>query len=543
MQLEEFDNNITFFAEVILPLSLPKNYTYGIPKEFETQVAIGKRVEIQFGQRKIYAGLIKRLHHVAPIEYRIKPIISVLDAAPIVSETQLKFWEWMAQYYLCAEGDVMNAALPSGFKLESETSIILHPNFNDDFTNLNDKEYVVAEALTIQKELTIEEIAKILHRKTVYPIIDSLLKKNVVIVKENLIERYKPRIETFIKLNPEFSSDNKLRVLFDELEKKAKKQLNVLMSYLHFNNQKTDYKNSQRNKFFEIEKSELLEKSKSGNAALNSLIKKNIFIAEKKEVDRIGNNENEVDADFELAPSQKIALEKIKSQFGWVNSVAHQAVRTIPVEKRELEGDKSKGLNASATLPLLKGKLEGVENNKLEGVKNVLLLHGITGSGKTNLYIRLIEETIEKEKQILYLLPEIALTSQIVGRLRKKFGNKIGIYHSRFNEQERVEIWNKLLHGEYQIVLGARSAIFLPFENLGLVIVDEEHDSSYKQNDPAPRYHGRDAAIYLASLFAAKTILGSATPSLESFLNAQQDKFGFAELNERFGNASLPEII
>ncbi|HYV90508.1 MAG TPA: primosomal protein N' [Chitinophagales bacterium] len=538
---EVFESEITLFAEVILPLSLPKNYTYGIPKEFEEQVAIGKRVEIQFGQRKIYAGLIKRLHHDAPGEYRIKPIISVLDAEPIVSETQLKFWEWMANYYLCAEGDVMNASLPSGFKLESETSIILHPQFNDDFTNLNDREYVVAEALTLHKELSIDEITKILHRKTVYPIIESLMKKNVVIVKENLIERYKPHIETFIRLNPEYSSDEKLRPLFDELEKKAKKQLDVLMSYIHFTS-KIPADNQKGKGYAEIEKSDLLEKSKAGSAALNSLIRKKIFIAEKKEVGRLGESEKESEGDFELNKSQAEALQKIKDEF------------------KE---------------------------------KKVVLLHGITSSGKTNLYIRLIEEAIASKKQVLYLLPEIALTAQIVERLRKQFGNKIGIYHSRFNQQERVEIWNKLLRGEYQIILGARSALFLPYENLGLVIIDEEHDSSYKQNDPAPRYHGRDAAIFLASLFSSrviagsevrkqspaqpsnslkgeplrtedgqqfllqevrrqreaeekipcKVILGSATPSLESFTNAQNGKFGFVELTERFGNASLPDII
>ena len=479
------DENISLFAEVILPLSLPKNYTYGIPEEFEEQAAIGKRVEIQFGQRKIYAGLIKRLHHEEPKEYRIKPIISVLDTEPIVSETQLKFWEWMAHYYLCAEGDVMNAALPSGFKLESETSIMLHPHFSHNFTNLNDREYLVAEALTLHKELSMDEISKILHRKTVYPIIESLMKKNVVTIKENLIERYKPRIETFIRLNPEFTSDEKLRPLFDELEKNAKKQLEVLMSYIHLCNQKGKG-------YIDVERSDLLEKSKVGNAALNSLIKKKILIAEKKEIGRLGERERESEKDFELNKSQIAALEKIRSEFE---------------------------------------------------TKNVVLLHGITGSGKTNLYIRMMEETIAAEKQVLYLLPEIALTTQIVERLRSRFGNKIGIYHSRFNQQERVEIWNKLLRGEYQIILGARWAIFLPFENPGLVIVDEEHDSSFKQDDPAPRYHGRDAVIYLASLFSAKTILGSATPSIESFQNVQQKKFGFAELTERFGEALLPEII
>lgn len=540
-----FEEDITLFAEVILPLSLQKNYTYGIPKEFEESVAVGKRVEIQFGQRKIYAGLIKRLHHDEPKEYKIKPIISVLDAEPIVSETQLKFWEWMADYYLCSEGDVMNAALPAGFKLESETSIILHPDFKEDFSALSDKEYVVAEALTLQKELNVDEISKILHRKNVYPVIESLMKKNVAVVKEKLIERYKPRIETFVKLNPEFYSEQNLRELFDELERKAKKQLDLLMSYIHFSHQKGK-------DFAEVVKSDLLEKSQSGAAAFDALVKKKIFLVERREVGRLSEEAGDMSGHFELTVHQSAALHKIRDEFE---------------------------------------------------TKNVVLLRGVTGSGKTNIYIKLMEEAVAQEKQVLYLLPEIALTAQIIERLRRHFGKKIGVYHSRFNQQERVEIWNKLLHGEYQIILGARSALFLPFDNLGLVIVDEEHDSSFKQEDPAPRYHGRDAAIALAAVIArneaktagdgvtkqspsqpsdsltspagrqegellrsaelsgsslrrsgggardsesklrCKVLLGSATPSLESFNNARTGKFGLAELNERYGDASLPEMV
>ncbi|MGB3074287.1 MAG: primosomal protein N', partial [Chitinophagales bacterium] len=444
----------------------------------------GKRVEIQFGQRKIYAGIIKRIHHQTPKEYRIKPIISVLDESSIVTETQLKFWEWMAGYYLCAEGDVMNAALPSGFKLESETSIVMHPAFDDNFSNLSDKEYLIAEALHLQKELTINEIGKILRQKTVYPIVQALLKKNVVLVKEQLLERFKPKMETFIRINPVYEKDDQLRPIFDELERKAPKQLALLMAYTHLSNlHGTRYK--------EILKSDLLEKSKADNAALNALLKKNIFLQQQKETGRINEVESE-NITFDLTLPQEEALKNCTKQFT---------------------------------------------------EKNVTLLYGVTGSGKTNVYIKLMEAALASEKQVLYLLPEIALTTQIIERLRKQFGKKIGIYHSRFNPQERVEIWNKLLHGEYQIILGARSALFLPFENLGLVIVDEEHDSSYKQNDPAPRYNGRDAAIYLASLHGAKTLLGSATPSLESYHNATAGKFGRVELNERYAGLEMPEIV
>lgn len=478
------DPEIGTFAEVILPLSLRVNYTYGIPKELEESVSAGKRVEVQFGQRKIYAAVVKRIHGEVPLEYRVKPILSVLDEIPIVPEVQLKFWEWMAGYYLCAEGDVMNAALPSGFKLESETTIMIHPEFRDDFTQLTDKEYVVAEALASAGELTLDTISKILHQKTVYPVVQSLLKKNVAIVKEQLVARYKPKMEVFVSMNPEMEQDEKLKKLFDELEKKAKKQLDVMMTYIHLcHRQGQVYK--------EIPRNELLERSGGGKAALAALVKKRVLLEQKKETGQIAAGE-EVQTDFELTLPQEKSLQDIQA---------------------------------------------------LSDEKKVILLHGVTGSGKTNIYIRLIEAAIKDGKQVLYLLPEIALTTQIIERLRKHFGNRIGIYHSRFNQREKVETWNKLLHGEYDIILGARSALFLPFENLGLVIVDEEHDSSYKQNDPAPRYHGRDAAIYLASLFGCQTILGSATPSLESFQNATTGKFGLVSLTERYAGLEMPEIM
>ncbi|MBA2406494.1 MAG: primosomal protein N', partial [Chitinophagales bacterium] len=484
MEIEGLNSTITAFAEVILPLSLEINYNYGIPEELESVATVGKRVEIQFGKRKIYAGIIKRVHHEAPKEYKVKQILSVLDESAIVSETELKFWEWISSYYLCSEGEVMNAALPAGFKLESETTITLHPSFNDSVTNLPDKEYLIAEALSIHKELKIQEVTKILQLKTVYPVVQSLLKKNIIIVKEGLIERFKPKTETYISLASELTKDENLRPVFEELEKKAPKQLELLMTFFHLSH-------SRGSGYKPILKAELLEKSKNADSAMHSLLKKKIFFQEKKQTGRVNDSTSELTS-FNLTPAQQKSLEQIREQFI---------------------------------------------------TKNVVLLYGVTGSGKTNVYLRLIEEVIAKGQQVLYLLPEIALTAQIIERLRKQFGDKIGIYHSRFNQQERVEIWNKLLQKEYNIILGARSALFLPFDQLGLVIVDEEHDPSYKQNDPAPRYHGRDAAIYLASLFNAKTLLGSATPSLESYHNALNGKYGLTELNERFAGLEMPDII
>jgi primosomal protein N' (replication factor Y) len=484
MEIEGLNTTITAFAEVILPLSLQINYNYGIPEELESRATVGKRVEIQFGKRKIYAGIIKRVHHEAPKEYKIKPILSILDESPIVSEKELKFWEWVSSYYMCSEGEVMNAALPAAFKLESETTITLHPSFKDSAINLPDKEYLIVEALSIHKKLKIQEVTKILQLKTVYPVVQSLIKKNVIIIKEGLIERFKPKIEIYITLHPDLTKDENLRPVFEELEKKAPKQLELLMAYIHLCH-------SYSSGYISILKTELLEKIKNGNAALNFLLKKEIFHQENRETGRINDPTSELTS-FDLTATQQKSLDQIRTQF---------------VDK------------------------------------DVVLLYGVTGSGKTNVYLRLIEEVIAAGQQVLYLLPEIALTAQIIERLRKQFGQKIGIYHSRFNQQERVEIWNKLLQKEYNIILGARSALFLPFNELGLVIVDEEHDPSYKQNDPAPRYHGRDAAIYLASLSKAKTLLGTATPSLESYYNAVSGKYGHTELNERFAGLEMPDII
>lgn len=499
------ENN--FFVQVILPLALPRTYTYSVPQELQEKIIIGQRITVQFGKKKFYSAIVHRIHREPPKDFIPKPITSIIDEKAIVNEKQMKLWEWLANYYLCSLGEVMNAALPAGLKLESETALILHPDFKDDFQNLNDEEYLIAEALSLRKELSIEEMQNILEKKMVYPIVKSLLEKNVAMVKENLIERYKPKVESFISLSEEFHGEEKLKNLLDDLVKKDK-QLNVLMAFLDLARKK----NPENIFTAEIRKSDLLKRMDSSDSPLKTLIKNGVLKIFEKETARMESETEFEQHDFKLTPTQTISFNEIKENF-----IRH----------------------------------------------DVVLLHGVTSSGKTQIYTKLIEETIAEGKQVLYLLPEIALTAQIIHRLRKYFGNQVGIYHSKLNSNERVEVWNKVMgdgrwemgDGKNQlIILGARSALFLPFNNLGLIIVDEEHDTSYKQVEPTPRYHARDSAIYLANIHKAKVLMGTATPSLESYYNAcpsptlpegeggRKSKYGFVRLAERFGNMEMPEI-
>jgi primosomal protein N' (replication factor Y) len=470
------------FVEVILPLALPGTYTYAVPAELVSSVEPGKRIEVQFGRKKIYAALIRKVLDKKPEGIEVKYILSVLDDVPVVYEQQFVFWEWLADYYCCTIGEIMDAALPTGLKLQSESRIILNPKFDKDYTSLNDREYIVAEALEVQNELTLDELSKLLQLKSVYPIVQSLIRKNVILLREELIDRYKPKTETYIRLNDKYLTDDNFRALLNELERAPKQQAAVLAYW--------QLTHPLRAATRTIKRRLLLQHSGVDPAIVHSLSKKNIFILEERIVGRTDSLDEAVLTSFSLSPHQEMALEQIEQQ--WQH-------------------------------------------------KEVTLLQGITGSGKTNIYIKLIEKTIAEGKQVLYLLPEIALTAQITTRLVSYFGNSIGIYHSRFNQNERVEIWNKLYHHKHQIILGARSALFLPFNNLGLIIVDEEHDSSYKQQD-TPRYHARDSAMAFALQQKAKVLLGTATPSLESYFNVKEKRFGYVKLTERYGNSILPEI-
>jgi primosomal protein N' (replication factor Y) len=468
------------YAEVIIPLALPQNYTWSIPADLQQQVQVGSRIEVQLKNKK-YSGIIKLLHTDKPRAFEPRDILNVLDEKPLVYENQLKLWVWMANYYMCGEGDVMQAALPSHLKLSSESILTFNEEYGEDFSDLNDEEYLVAEALLLKKELKLSEVQQILDASHVYPVIKALVEKKVCMVWEALKDTYKQKMETYVHLHPEYHNEENVAKLLNEWSKnKAPKQLELLLAYLHLI--KTEG---------EVTQGGLLKKANANTAHLKGLTDKNIVRLEKRSVDRLPTLPRDIQIDFTLSPAQVKAAAEVSQVF-------------------------------------LK--------------KAVCLLQGVTSSGKTQLYIKLIEQYIKEGKQVLYMLPEIALTAQVIRRLQKFFGGYITIYHSKFNPNERVEIWNKIKTGETKVVLGARSSLFLPFKDLGLIIVDEEHDPSFKQQEPAPRYHGRDAAIYYASLFNAKVLLGSATPSIESYFNTQSGKYGLVTLTERYGNVQMPAI-
>ena len=469
----------TFFVNVVLPLAISKAYTYRVPQNLVNNIAIGKRVVVQFGRNRVYTAIIFSISDKAPVGYEAKYILDVLDEFPIVTAQQLALWEWMSAYYLCTLGEVMQAALPSALKLASETKVTLNPDAEYDKSTLTDKEFLLLDALEIQPLLAISEIVKILDQKTVFPILRALFDKGMITISEELTEKYRAKTKTFVRLNTFYADATNRKALFDLLER-APKQVDVLQAYLQLAKTQT-----------EIAKSNLLEASDASAATLQALVAKEVFTLVEQEVSRLSGVEADLAAEFTLSIPQ------------------HEALNQLKASLQE---------------------------------KEVCLVHGVTASGKTEIYIRLIEEYLAKGKQVLYLLPEIGLTTQVIQRLQKIFGTKIGVYHSKFNDNERAEIWQKVGNGDYQIVLGARSAIFLPFANLGLVVVDEEHENSFKQFDPAPRYHARDSAVFLASLFKAKVVLGSATPSFESYYNAKIGKYGFITLSERYGGVQLPDI-
>lgn len=487
--------------DVIVPLAVPRKYTYRVPVELNDSIEVGKRALVQFGKSKFYSGIIYSIHTNAPKDYVAKYIESVLDERPVVLEQQLKLWDWIAFYYMCGPGEVMNAALPSALKLSSISHIQLNPDFNfeecehDYFT---EREHILIENLHQTNTLSFEDASALLKIKTIQKTINDLIKKKAVVVYEEVKEKYKPKLVSFLKLNVEYANEKKLKEILDSLEKKAFKQAEALLYFLHLN--KTG-----EHKIKEwVRKSDVVTKTDA--SPVNSLVKKNILTEQQFEVGRL-LFESAATSSKELTSPQKKALSEIKETF-----VKHDTT----------------------------------------------LLHGVTGSGKTELYAQLIEETINEGKQVLFLVPEIALTTQLITRMRAYFGDKVGIYHSKFSENERVEIWNNVLNQEeetkkknpgneknknYRVVIGARSALFLPYKNLGLIIIDEEHDFSFKQHDPSPRYHARDAAIYLATLHKAKVLLGSGTPSLESYNNALTNKFGFVELTQKFSDHLVNETV
>lgn len=475
------------FADVILPLPLYSYFTYSLPDEWVDEVQTGCRVVVPFGRKKYYTAIVRNVHYCAPTEYEVKEVSALLDARPILLPRQFKFWEWLSDYYLCTQGDVYKAALPSGLKLESETIVEYNPDFESD-VRLPEKEQKILDMLSADPEQCVTKLEKETGIKNILSVIKSLLDKEAIFVKEELRRTYKPKTETRVRLTAAARNEHRLHIFFDELQRRAPKQLDLLMKYLEL----SGYLSGRDIK--EVSKAELLQRTSATPAVFNGLVDRGVFEVYQQEIGRIDK-----------------ALLKEVIPVNPLNEHQQRAYHSI---------------------------LENFQS------KNVCLLHGITASGKTEVYIHLIEETIRQGKQVLYLLPEIALTAQITERLQRVFGSRLGIYHSKFPDAERVEIWQKQLsEADYDIILGVRSSVFLPFRNLGLVIVDEEHENTYKQQDPAPRYHARNAAIVLASMYGAKTLLGTATPSVETWHNATSGKYGLVELKERYKEIQLPEII
>ncbi len=490
----------TYFADVLLPLSVQGLFTYRVPQELNDKVCERIRVVVPFGKSKLYSGLILKLHETAPQQVNTKYVLDIIDEKPIVSEQQIKLWEWIAQYYMCSPGEVMAAALPSALKLASATKIQLNPAFDGDLSILTDKETKLIEALSYHTQMTVDEISKVIDIQKIIPIIKSLVDKDVIITDEEIRDPYRPKTEIYLSLaSPFCDSEAEAMKLIDELgsKKNTIKQQEVILSFLMEAQKVVEHGKSYQ---ATIKKNDFLKNTGLSQSRLKVLIEKNILVQNDVVTSRLEEFDSQVSAaDIQLSKPQMEAMENIEKQF---------------------------------------------ENH------STVLLHGITGSGKTEIYIKLIDKVLSQGKQVLYLLPEIALTSQIVNRLRRFFGVKVGVYHSRFNEYERVEIWNRVLqqgngsqiHDKYQLILGARSALLLPYSNLGLIIVDEEHDGSYKQSDPAPRYNARDCAVILAGIHKCKVLLGTATPSLESYYNAQQGKYGLVNLMHRYAESTLPEI-
>jgi primosomal protein N' (replication factor Y) len=489
-------DTIIYFVDVIVPAKIPQLYTYRVPMEFAQQISIGQRVFVEFGKTRVLTAIIAKIHTFPPQNYEAK-YIEILDEYPVVTQTQIDFWHWIAEYYMCTVGEVMIAAIPSGLRLSGESHIALHPNYDEKQFADNDfstKEERLIVYLSQKESATYEEVAQVLAVKSIHSTLQRLIEKNIIIIFDQKKEKYKPKKVTKIRLAPPYHLSENIEVLFSTFKKKDEQQEKIILRYLSLVPLLSDEKANEKG----VEKKVILEASgqKISESALQALIKKGVI------------------------ETFEVTLSRLE----------------------EYEQNLSAPVNTSVNLSEAQQK-SLLQINDYFAEKDIVLLHGITGSGKTEVYIRLIQQALSSETQVLLLLPEIALTTQIVVRLRKIFGNKIGVYHSKYSDNERVEVWNGVLNGEIQFVIGVRSSIFLPFNHLGLVIIDEEHESSYKQQSPSPHYQGRDAAIMLAKMHNAKVLLGSATPSIESYFLAKQGKYGLVKLQERYAGAVLPEFV
>ena len=472
---------MSHFIDVILPIPVERAFTYRVSEAEYNFILPGMRVAVPFGKSKIYAGIVKQTHLTAPTVYEAKEIEHILDETPLVTEDQLKLWSWIASYYMCTEGEVMRASLPSAFLLESETILRVNPEAIIQDESLKDDEFLIYEALQHQSELKIQEVMEILGKRTVLPPIKRLLEKGALSLQQELYEQYKPKLVKYVRLAAIYEDEAAFNLLMEELSR-APKQRQVLLQFFTLRAQSEK----------PIKALELQKITGASSSLLNALVEKGVFERYEKRQDRI-DFEGATTGTKTLNDYQQVALDEIKSAFK---------------------------------------------------TKDVCVLHGVTASGKTEIYVSLIEEMLESKQQLLYLLPEIALTTQLIGRLQAYFGEKVAVFHSKYSVNERVEVWNNVLAklDKAQIIIGARSAVLLPFRNLGFIVVDEEHESSFKQFDPAPRYHARDTAIVLGSMFKAKVLLGSATPAIETVYNGINDKYGYVQLKQRHGDILMPDI-
>ena len=471
-----------YYVDVLLPLHIPNCYTYRVPQEYNGQVHPGQRVVVQFGHQRIYSALVRRIHTQQP-EWKSKYIMAILDTAPIVTELQMEFWEWMARYYMCYPGDVMAMALPAGMKLASESAVAIHPDFDGELSALSKQERQVVQLLSDHPVMRVADIGRALGVQKVMPLMRTMIENSIIVMDEELRQRFVPKTSTYVRFSDAYSTEEEQRQLFDDLDHKRRtKQIDLLMQLLQLSHTGTEA---------------VAKRLLPQGSALGTLIKNGVLTTEEHIESRI---ENYRDTDL-LSPADIVLNDEQQAAFRQLSS-PHAPHSTF-------------------------------------------LLHGVTSSGKTEVYIKLIDQVVRQGRQALLLLPEIALTTQVINRLKRYFGDKVGVYHSRFSASQRVEVWNRTLTDgpdRFQVLLGARSALLLPFRDLSLIIVDEEHDPSYKQQDPAPRYHARDAALWLASRCGARVVLGSATPSIETYHHAVSGRYGLAAITQRYGGFSLPEV-
>ncbi|MBP5502304.1 MAG: primosomal protein N' [Bacteroidales bacterium] len=478
------------YAEVILPVPLPNLLIYIVPDYLAEQCCTGCRVVVPCGKSKLYSGVVYRFVEQKPEAYELKEVLEILDSKPVVTQEQIQFWQWIAEYYMCTVGEVYRAALPSGMKLESET-MLYRTNLPIDYDHLKPKELILLNAFNDQvTQIPVSKVGKIVSSKTYISLVYNLIQSGYLVADNVIEDKYKPKTEKFLTLHEAFTKEIQFKELFDTLERKALKQMQVLMAFLAGSGIKME--NGIITSHGEISRSKLLKNPDLSSQALSALVQKGVLTEYEKEVSRLEKYDGDIELYHNLTPAQQTAYEQIENEFAQ---------------------------------------------------KNTVLLYGVTGSGKTEIYIKLIDKYLSEGKRVLYLLPEIVLTSQIIRRLQKVFGNSVCIYHSKLSDAERSEIWKTLVDGnEPKLILGVRSSVFLPFVNLGLIIVDEEHETSFKQYDPAPRYNARDCSMVLAQIYNAKVLLGSATPSLESYFNAKSGKYGLVELNKRFSEQGQPQF-